>query len=109
MNSKLFVRNLDYDTTEEDVKTFLSSAGDVKEVKLIKDKYTDKIKGFGFITMGNGEEAAKAIAELDGQSLNGRDVRIDEYKEMDRSSKRSYPPRGERTGNSRDERFNRSW
>jgi RNA recognition motif-containing protein len=69
---RLYVGNLDYTATSEDVKEMFSAFGDVVEVKVIERK------GFGFVEMGSQAEAEKAKEELDGSDFKGRSLRVNE-------------------------------
>jgi RNA recognition motif-containing protein len=73
---KLFVGNLDWDTNEDSLKEFFAKVGTVAEVNIIYDKVKNRSKGFGFVTMSSEEEAAKAIEQLDGTELDGRELRV---------------------------------
>jgi len=76
METKLYVGNLSYATTEEDLRTLFSQAGTVVSVDLIKDRETGNSKGFGFIEMGSQSELEKAISMFNGYSLDNRDLRV---------------------------------
>ncbi len=77
MTNKLFVAGISWDTTEAALKDFFSQAGTVTSANIITDKYTGKSKGFGFVEMANEEEAQKA-QQLNGQSLDGRTLVVNE-------------------------------
>ena len=74
--SKLYVGNLNYDAKEEQLKEIFADMGEIKEVIIIKDKFTGRSKGFGFIEFNDSESAQKAIDELDGQDFLGRELRV---------------------------------
>lgn len=76
MDLKLYVGNLSYDTSEEELKTLFSSAGKVNSVVLIKDRDTGQSKGFGFIEMSSQSEAEEAIKILNGKKLNNREIKV---------------------------------
>ena len=77
--NKLYVGNLDYNTTEDDLKNHFEQKGiTTKAVTLIKDKYTGRAKGFGFIEVESAEVLQKAIEALDGQELNGRKLTVNQ-------------------------------
>lgn len=76
MNSKLYVGNLSYSTTEDDLRTLFLQAGTVTSVALIKDRDSGRPKGFAFVEMGNQAEAQKAIQMFNGHSLGDRDLRV---------------------------------
>lgn len=73
---KLFVGNLSWNATEDDLKTHFESAGAVVSVKIVVDHYTGKSKGFGFVEMADAEGAQKAIQELNDTALLDRKIRV---------------------------------
>lgn len=83
--SKLFVGNLNFQTTEEELSTLFSQFGQVVEVKLAKDKITKKARGFGFVKMQSEESAGEALKELNGQVFKDRKLAIDWAKSEARS------------------------
>lgn len=76
MEVKLYVGNLSYDTTEEELRTLFAQVGTVSEVALIKDRDTGSSKGFAFVTMGSQDDAKKAIDQLNGKSLGNRELTV---------------------------------
>ncbi len=76
MESKLYVGNLPYTATEEELSSLFGQAGTVTSVAIIKDRETGRSKGFAFIEMSNSDEAQKAISLLNGRDLGGRDLRV---------------------------------
>lgn len=76
MESKLYVGNLSYSTTEDDLRTLFSQAGAVASVALIKDRDSGRSKGFAFVEMANQTEAQKAISMFNGQTLGDRELRV---------------------------------
>ena len=79
MGTKLYVGNLNYSTTEADIRAAFEADGrEVREVVLISDRETGRPKGFGFVQMGSEQDAQAAIAALDGQELDGRRLRVNE-------------------------------
>jgi len=77
MNPKIYIGNLSYSTTEDDLRTLFSQAGTVVSVTLIKDRDTGRSKGFAFIEMGAQSEAEQAIKMFNGSSLGDREIRVD--------------------------------
>jgi cold-inducible RNA-binding protein len=75
---KLFVGNLAFTTTENDLEDLFSEYGTVTEVGLVTDRATGRSRGFAFVTMGNAAEAQAAITALDGKELAGRNVAVNE-------------------------------
>lgn len=76
MENKLYVGNLPYAASEEDIKTHFSKAGTVTSVALIVDRATNRAKGFGFVEMSSAEEAQKAINMFNGQDFMGRAITV---------------------------------
>jgi len=87
MSNKLFVGNLSFDTTENDLQDAFAAHGTVVEANLMMDRTTGRPRGFGFVTMNSAEEAQKAIAALNGAQLGGRALTVNVAR-----------PREERTG-----------
>jgi RNA recognition motif-containing protein len=75
---KIYVGNLSYQVTEEDLKTEFASFGQVDSVALIKDKFSGESKGFGFVEMGDNAQAQAAISGLNGKDLKGRNINVNE-------------------------------
>src|ERR1041385_4572086 len=78
MNTKLFVGNLSFNTTENDLQDLFAAHGAVTSVDLIMDKFSGKSRGFAFVTMESKEGALAAIQALNGKDLNGRDLTVNE-------------------------------
>jgi RNA recognition motif-containing protein len=76
MNNKLFVGNLSFNTTENDLQDTFAAHGTVTETNLMMDRTTGRPRGFGFVTMSTPEEAQKAVEALNGQSLDGRELTV---------------------------------
>lgn len=80
MGKKLYVGNLSYNTTSSDLEQLCSQHGTVQSAEVIQDRDTGRSKGFGFVEMGSDEEAQKAIAALNGQEHDGRQLTVNEAK-----------------------------
>ena len=110
MEVKLYVGNLSYETTEDELRTLFAQAGTVNAVELIKDRDSGNSKGFAFVTMNSQEEADKAIQQLNGQSLGNRELKISIARPREERSGGEYGDRGggggfrDRGGQSRDRR-----
>lgn len=78
MNNKLYVGNLSYDTTENDLQDLFSPFGPVTEVNLVTDRMSGRSRGFAFVTMASPEGAQAAIQGLAGQQLGGRAITVNE-------------------------------
>jgi len=76
MNNKLYVGNLSFDVTENDLNDAFAAHGTVTEVSLMMDRASGRSRGFGFVTMSTEEEAQKAIAALNGTELKGRALTV---------------------------------
>ena len=72
MGARLYVGNLSYNVTEEDLRTLFSQAGEIKEISLIMDRETRRPKGFGFVEMTNQVDAEKAIQMFNQHEFDGR-------------------------------------
>lgn len=78
MNTKLYVGNLSFDSTENDLQDLFSPFGPVSEVSLISDRATGRSRGFGFVTMATPEGAQAAITGLAGKNIGGRNLTVNE-------------------------------
>ncbi|MEK6554774.1 MAG: RNA-binding protein [Bdellovibrionota bacterium] len=78
MGKKLFVGNLPYTADDSSLQTLFASVGTVESARVIVDRETGRSKGFGFVEMSSDDEAQKAVSNLDGQDLNGRNIRVTE-------------------------------
>lgn len=86
MASKLFVGNLSFQATEEDLRELFAQAGNVESVRIVTDQFTGRPRGFGFVEMASKEESTKAIEMLNGRLFRDRNLVVDEA--------RPQPPRG---------------
>lgn len=75
MQNQLFIGNLAFSTTKEDLEGAFSVYGNITEVKIPTDRYTGRVRGFAFVTFESAQDAEKALA-LDGKDLNGRPIRV---------------------------------
>ena len=78
MNTKLFVGNLSFNTTENDLQDAFAAHGAVTEANLMTDRATGRPRGFAFVTMSSHEEAQKAIEAMNGATLDGRNLTVNE-------------------------------
>ncbi len=83
MAKKLYVGGLSYDTSEDTLKSTFSEAGTVETAVVIKDKMTNRSKGFGFVEMSSEEEAQKAVEMFNGKELEGRRLTVNEARPME--------------------------
>lgn len=101
MEVKLYVGNMSYDTTEEQLRTMFAEAGTVVSVDVIKDRDTQQPKGFAFITMGSQADASKAINTFNGKEVGGRPLTVNAARPREERSGgggRSYNNSGHRGG-----------
>src|SRR6188474_1854946 len=82
MNTKLYVGNLPYETSESDLQTLFAGAGQVSTVSIVRVRATGQPRGFAFVEMSDAEGAKKAIAELDRHQVGGRSLTVNEAKPM---------------------------
>jgi len=75
-SNKLFIGGLSYGTDDQSLKDAFSAFGDVVDAKVITDRDTGRSKGFGFVNFVEGESASSALSAMDGQELNGRNIRV---------------------------------
>ncbi len=80
MTMKLYVGNLAFQTTSEELQTLFAQAGTVESVSLIEDRETGRSRGFGFVEMSTKEEGAAAISQFNGQDMGGRALNVNEAK-----------------------------
>ena len=80
MSMNIYVGNLAYSVTEDELRTAFAQFGDVSRANVITDKYSGQSKGFGFVEMSDKAAAEEAIAALNGTDLNGRSIKVNEAK-----------------------------
>jgi RNA recognition motif-containing protein len=84
MSNKLFVGGLSWDTNDDGLRTAFSQFGVVLEAKVVTDRETGRSRGFGFVTMDDAEAAKTAMQQMDGASLDGRAIRVNEANDRPR-------------------------
>lgn len=89
----IYVGNLPYRLTEQQLGDVFAAYGEVSKVKVITDRETGRAKGFGFVEMPNDAHAQKAIEALDGKSVEGRNLKVNESKPREDRPERSARPR----------------
>ncbi|MEK7470696.1 MAG: RNA-binding protein [Patescibacteria group bacterium] len=82
MAAKLFIGNLDFTVTGDDLRALFASVGTVTDAVVIMDKMTGRSRGFGFVEMSTDDEAKTAIEKLNGSDLKGRNINVNEAKPM---------------------------
>ncbi len=89
MKNKIYVGNLNYATTEEQLEQLFASYGSVVSAVIVTDKYTDQSKGFGFIEMADEDAATAAISALNGTEFGNREIRVDHASDKKRNNRSS--------------------
>ncbi len=89
MTTKLYVGNLSYETTEQELQELFAQAGGVASVALPTDRETGRPRGFGFVEMASEDEARKAITMFDGQTLRDRQLKVNESRPREDGGSRS--------------------
>jgi cold-inducible RNA-binding protein len=82
MNTKLYVGNLPYETTESDLQALFAAAGEVSTVNIVRDRATGRARGFAFVEMGDTEGAQRAISDFHQHQFGGRSLTVNEAKPM---------------------------
>lgn len=101
---KLYVGNLSYDTTEDDLRALFTQAGTVVSVALTKDRDTGRSRGFAFVEMGSQAEGEKAISQFNGYRLDGRELRVNLARPREERSPGGGYGREGRSGGNRNRR-----
>jgi RNA recognition motif-containing protein len=83
MSTKLYVGNLSFETTSNELQSLFAQAGTVENVSLIEDRETGRSRGFGFVEMQTKEEGAAAIQQFNGTELGGRALKVNEAKQRE--------------------------
>jgi RNA recognition motif-containing protein len=82
MPAKLYVGNLAFSVTNEDLEALFGQIGKIDSVAVVTDKFSGQSRGFGFVQMADANEAARAISELNGTELKGRNIKVNEAREQ---------------------------
>lgn len=80
MSTKLYVGNLSFNTSTQDLETLFAESGTVQSASIVEDRETGRSRGFAFVEMSSKEEAQSAIASLDGKEVDGRNLKVNEAK-----------------------------
>ena len=86
MSTKLYVGNLSFDTSSQDLETMFAEAGTVQSASVVEDRDTGRSRGFGFVEMSSKEEAQAAISSFDGKDIDGRSIKVNEAKPRENRS-----------------------
>jgi RNA recognition motif-containing protein len=98
MNNKIYVGGLPFSVTDGQLQEIFGAHGTVESARVIADKFTGQSRGFGFVEMGSGSEAQKAISALNGTQLDGRTLTVNEAKPMASRDNRGGGGRDSRNG-----------
>ena len=98
MSKKLYVGNLSYSITSADLETMFAAHGAVESANLVTDRDTGRSKGFGFVEMGNDQEARAAISALHGKEVDGRSLTVNEARPREERSGGGFGGGGGRGG-----------
>lgn len=93
MSKKLYVGNLPFSVTSEELKSMFAEYGEISEAMVIVNKFSGRSKGFGFVTIADDSQASKAVTEMNGKDFQGRKLFVNEAKPFDPNA-----PRPERRG-----------
>jgi RNA recognition motif-containing protein len=93
METQLYVGNLSWETTEDDLRSLFTQVGTVYEVELIKDRITGSSKGFAFVTMKSQDEANKAIHVFNGRNLDNRELKVNAVRPRESNYDSNQGPR----------------
>ena len=92
---KVYVGNLPFNVDDEKLREIFSKFGEIEEATIIKDKYSGRSKGFGFVTFANDENAKKAVEEMNEKEVEGRALKVNEARPMEeRPPRRDFGGRG---------------
>ncbi|PYS87670.1 MAG: RNA-binding protein [Acidobacteria bacterium] len=86
MSMKLYVGNISFDTTQQDLEKLFGEIGTVTSTNLIEDRETGRPRGFGFVEMSSKEEGQNAISQLNGKEVDGRELKVNEAKPQEKRS-----------------------
>ena len=86
----IYVGNLSYKVSDQELKNVFEEFGEVVSAKVIKDRESGRSKGFGFVEMADDQEASQAISELDGAEINGRTVKVNEARPKEKAGNQRY-------------------
>ncbi len=101
MSTKLYVGNLSFNTSENDLQDLFATVGPVQEALIMQDRVTMKSRGFGFVTMTETADAQKAISQFNGREMEGRALTVNEARPREeRSGGGSYSGGGQRSNGS---------
>ncbi len=89
MSKKLYIGGLPWDITSDELREVFEEFGEIIESKVVKDRYTGRSRGFGFLTFKADEDALKAIEEGDGGEIDGKTIKVREAKDKNKDKRRN--------------------
>lgn len=98
MSMKLYVGNLSFNSSIQDLEQLFGEVGTVQSVNIIEDRETGRSRGFGFVEMSSAEEGNKAISQFDGKEIDGRNLKVNEAKPQEKRSGGGFGGGGNRGG-----------
>ena len=101
----IYIGNLPYESDEQSVRDAFAEHGNIDNVKIVIDQYTGRSKGFGFVTMSDWKEAQAAISALDGTSMGGRTIKVNQARQREQKPFRGGGDRGGDRGDFRRKRY----
>ncbi len=99
MSMKLYVGNLSFQTSSQELEDLFAGIGTVESATVVEDRETGRSRGFGFVEMANAEDGEKAIAELNGKEFGGREIKVNEAKPREDRGRGAYGGGGGYGGN----------
>jgi cold-inducible RNA-binding protein len=106
LQKKLFVGGLSYNTQEDEIRELFAQAGEVVSANIIRDRFTNQSRGFGFVEMATEEQAADAIKRFNGMQVGGRNIVVNESRPQE---KKSFDRGGDRGGMRNKQRREPRW
>ncbi|HYG83632.1 MAG TPA: RNA-binding protein [Verrucomicrobiae bacterium] len=98
MAQKLFVNNLAWETTSESLAAHFAPMGDIEEAIVVQDRDSGRSRGYGFVTFKNDEDGKKAVDQLNGSELDGRNINVNEARPREERPRRDYSSNGNQNG-----------
>jgi len=105
MSTKLYVGNLAFQTTSQDLQELFAQAGTVESASVVEDRETGRSRGFAFVEMSSKEEADSAIAQIDGKEVGGRTLKVNEAKPRENGDRGFGSKGGGNFGRQREQRW----
>jgi len=98
MGKRLYVGNMSFDVSDEELEQAFSQYGEISSAKVVRDQYTGRSKGFGFVEFAQEADAQKAMEAMNGKELNGRAIKVDEARDTKSQDRGDRGDRGQRSG-----------